>query len=620
MIGKRILTLFVCFSLMGLLKGQDSVVDSLNSLLKKANTDSVRLNFLTQLGQNVTHSSPWLAMDYFIQAKDLSIKLNDTNRIVDCLIGICDIYSINGEYKNAFEQLSEALTYAEDNDSLLATCHNRLSIEYDNLGKFEESVKHDRLSLYYHKLCNDSIEMSNDLHNIGTYHLRLKEADSAIFYYKLSNYLIKDSINILSAYNNSRIGLAMSLKNKYQEAKNYHLRSLAKFKKDNDNFEIANEYKHLALISLNTNNKEDLIHYTDSGISIAKDINNPKLLISLYQIYYDYYLKGQDYKNALDYKNIQDIYRDSLVKRNQESAIQNLEAKQQIEKQNRILEITTANNQILRKKQIFLIIISSVSIVLLIVSIIVLIVNRKQNKKNEELLEKLNEVNNFQKTLISIIGHDLINYVGNLKSFVELISTRKIDKAAIDNIFSSLVPMVNSTFDLLNNLIIWSKTSQGQYALNYETISSQNLIEETVTQMQNLAQSKQISFHTKVESENFEGDSNMLQTVLRNLISNAIKFSHSGSDIYINSYSKSGKVYLSIKDCGVGISEEQVSNIFKIKNNDYSKGTLGESGSGLGLGFCSSFIKKHHGTISVESLPGKGCTFHIVLPQYQQIT
>lgn len=616
MIGKNIVTLIICLFLSVVLNGQKSVSDSLKNLLNNSLNDTTRLSVLLELGQEVLLYSPWEALDYYNQAKALSISIKDTNKIVENIIGICDVYSLNGEYKNALEQISEAMTYAGKNYSLLAKCHNRLSVEYDNLDKYEESVKHDRLALHYHTICNDSIEVSNDLHNIGTYHLRLKEADSAIYYYELSNKYSTDTINnTISAYNDSRIGIANALLGNYSTAIYYHLKALSTFKKYDDNFEIAYEYKHLANVYLSIDKKEKALSFVDSALKIAKEINNPNMLIGLYNIYFEYYLEKKNYEKALDYKILQQTYSDTLLKKNQESAIQKLKAQQQIEKQNKVLEITKLNNKVLKTKQRYLIIISIVSILLLILSILFLIENRIKNKKNKELLDKINEVNSFQKTLISIIGHDLINYVGSLKNFVELINSNFLEEKTFKRIIKTLVPTVNSTYDLLNNIIIWSKNSKDQYTINYEVVNTQMLIEETISQMKHLAQIKNISFKTNIKTIDFEADKNMLLTVLRNLISNAIKFSHPDSCIFVNSHFNENYIEFSIKDQGIGMNQDQIEKVFNIKNNDYSKGTLGESGSGLGLGFCRSFIEKHGGSISVKSFPDKGCTFYLLFPK-----
>jgi signal transduction histidine kinase len=184
------------------------------------------------------------------------------------------------------------------------------------------------------------------------------------------------------------------------------------------------------------------------------------------------------------------------------------------------------------------------------------------------------------------------------------------------------IKIINSaaknTLVLLDNLLNWAKSQTGQLSFNPEKILFSDVLQEIITLSKAIAKSKNITLECSGR-DNLEifVDVNMLKTVVRNLISNAIKFTNVGGHIKITAELKQDHVEITISDNGIGINKEKSNEIFNIASNTTTLGTANENGSGLGLVLCKEFIQKNNGDIWVESEENKGSNFIFTLPIYK---
>jgi len=233
------------------------------------------------------------------------------------------------------------------------------------------------------------------------------------------------------------------------------------------------------------------------------------------------------------------------------------------------------------------------------------------------LNENLHELNATKDKLFSIIGHDLRGPIGGFKSLLEMIVSGYdlTDTEKLKEIFQLLHKTANSTYDLLENLLAWAKSQRNEIVYKPEEIKLKEIVSVTIDLFTELTQNKRISIIDNVpENTTFFVDKNMIMTILRNLISNAIKFTQEGKQIIISADKKDYEQVIKIKDEGTGISPENLLKLFKNSEHLTTYGTNGEKGSGLGLLLCKDFIDKHNGKIWVESEVGKGTTFYFTIP------
>ena len=245
-----------------------------------------------------------------------------------------------------------------------------------------------------------------------------------------------------------------------------------------------------------------------------------------------------------------------------------------------------------------------------------------QLKLVQEQLSKTNEeiqlANDNKDKLLSIIAHDLRNPFSVLITFSKLImdSFDEFTKEDILTYMKSFYDTSKQGFNLLDNLLKWSKSQTGKMEIIPEKLELNDLIEETVTLLNSQALNKQIVLKNSVPQNIWAfADINMVLTVLRNLISNAIKFTNTGGKVTITSEQNKNHVKISIIDNGVGIEASDIDKIFRIDIKHSTSGTLGERGTGLGIILCKEFIEKNNGELMVESQPNEGSKFSFTLPK-----
>jgi signal transduction histidine kinase len=250
----------------------------------------------------------------------------------------------------------------------------------------------------------------------------------------------------------------------------------------------------------------------------------------------------------------------------------------------------------------------------------------EQNKKLSKVVEQLYKNNEELNKLIaskdkffSIIAHDLKGPVGNLNSFLNFMTSQyeNISKEEFKKDLSLLENASQKIKDLLENLLTWARSQKGDIQYKPENYSLTKLIQANMMLLESSAANKKISVINQVPEE-MKGffDYQMITTVIRNLISNAIKYTKSNGQITISGKEKDGFVEICVEDNGVGMSKEVCENLFKIDVKHFStEGTGGEKGTGLGLILCKEFVDKHLGEMLVESEIGKGSKFKFTIPK-----
>ncbi|MFK5857555.1 MAG: tetratricopeptide repeat protein [Bacteroidota bacterium] len=231
---------------------------------------------------------------------------------------------------------------------------------------------------------------------------------------------------------------------------------------------------------------------------------------------------------------------------------------------------------------------------------------------------KLKEANKSKEMLFSIISHDLIGPIGTNKSIVDMI-VDQIDEFTHDEIVSlitSLKPSLDSTFSLIENLLSWSRIQQDRLKPNFEDLSLNKVISELVLLLKGQAQLKQISLKfIDNKPVTVVADKNQLDVALRNLVSNAIKFSHQNSEIIISLDVEDNMAVVKIKDSGIGMNERQLNDVIaEGGSTSVIRGTNNEKGTGFGLIIVNEFIKNNNGKLNATSKVNVGTTFVVTLP------
>ena len=242
---------------------------------------------------------------------------------------------------------------------------------------------------------------------------------------------------------------------------------------------------------------------------------------------------------------------------------------------------------------------------------------KKAEIERENLIKELEEINATKNRFFSIISHDLRSPFTTITSFIRLLE-KKVDTMSREDIAKLNIQLSQSTektLKLLENLLEWSRSQTGTLQFSPTKLRLILLAHSVCELYQAQAKNKDISIKMDVPDHLYIfADRHMTLTVLQNIISNGIKFSHRGGVITITANEFNDKISLHIKDNGTGMEEETVSKLFRIDSRVRKEGTENEKGSGLGLILSSEFMTKQNGSISVNSSLGNGSEFILYFP------
>ncbi len=243
------------------------------------------------------------------------------------------------------------------------------------------------------------------------------------------------------------------------------------------------------------------------------------------------------------------------------------------------------------------------------------------NENNKEIIisrnKQLDQMNATKDKFFSIVAHDLKNPFNSVITLSELLINNilEFDKKDITKMAETIYSTGKNTYKLLENLLVWSRSQTGKIKFNPEKLLVDNLFNMIIDMYQNNASVKNIKITSHIDNDMIIfADRNMISTIIRNLLNNAIKFTHKNGSVHLSAIRKNGFNMISVKDTGIGMEKQTVSKLFKIHEKVSTPGTENEQGTGIGLFLCKEFAQKHQGDIIVTSEPGKGSDFIFTFP------
>jgi signal transduction histidine kinase len=462
---------------------------------------------------------------------------------------------------------------------------NQIAWVYNHFGdNHKANNRMDSAMYYYGKSLEKSIEIkdtsiqSNNYNNIGDVFVEISLIDSAISYYKKSlelNYKINDRVEVIQ--NLRLLSYSYLLKNDLKSSLEYFYKTL----------DFLGNYK----------NYYELRKTLEQGIKIFKHLHNIDSVAKYSELLY---------KMEREFsKNQQDNNR-KLIEF--ESDSKNLEMKYKL-----LQEVE------LNQSYYILLLISFAALILLILGFLWLKFHnkKKENIKLQQAYDKINELNETKDKFFSIIAHDLKGPVSTMKNMLHLMVSdyQNFSDEDLYEMLEEFKTQTDSTLGLLLNLLDWSRSQRGSIEYHHNKVNLNYLIDDNIFLLAGIAKTKEIELINELNKDLYVYiDENTINTVIRNLISNSIKYSTEKSKIEIGAIPKDeDHISVYIRDYGVGMTIEQVNNLFKLKSNKSTYGTNNEKGTGLGLIICKDFVQNNFGEIWIESHINKGSTFYFSL-------
>lgn len=647
-------------------------VDSLESALNEGLPDSSRIAVLISLSREYQYTN----INRSRELAEDALKIAETNNFkkqkIRAYQNIGQLYAISGDYSSALRYDNLALQNSlEARDSAnLTVDYNNVANDYYDLGEYDEAYFYFTQSFRVAKSIEDSLRMAIALHNVGRVFKELGQFETALEHLNLSLKMSHEIDDIEGVpYSLDEIGDVMLRKGAYDSAMRTLLRSVKLTREQNllvlepktlaklatanllsgnyanalayydttfrlhertgNEFGIAEVELGRGLVYLEQSKYDEAMRSITRSLALAKQSNARVLEIRGYQTLSNLYELRKDYKNSLAYFKQFKQLEDSLFSHDMQEKL--LRDQIRFETEDKDTEIAALNeernlkdDQI--KKQEFvrniLVVVMALSVILLATVYrsgqrrrqinTLLLKHQQEMETRSEELERLNQVKD---KFFSIISHDLRSPINALAGLLDLLDKGAVKPEELSRHIHELKSRFNHTRTLLNNLLDWTLLQMDKLSLQATRIDLRRLVDENV-QLLGSIPNKRIRLNNKVP-ENTIGfaDSNTVNLVIRNLMTNAIKFTNDGGEVVIGAEDRDGEWLITVRDNGVGMNDDVLKMLFDKTAPYTTRGTANEKGTGLGLILCKEFVEKNGGRIFVESKVGVGSKFSFTVPK-----
>ncbi len=554
----------------------------------------------------------------------------NSNRILGDIYAIRGFYSTSQKYylesSNLFEKIKIELNKDKSKMLEYGKLFNNYGVLFADINDFESSNKYYKLASEAYKKAGDSLSLALIYYNIGISSMKISENDSALYYNREANKISK-LLNYKSMELNTLVsqGELLILLKRYNEAKEVLDLAINQLEENKEYHDLAYAYIQKGNYFKAIEDNNSALEMFNKALKLSNEIDYEDYCLISYKSLAEIYELKNNYVESLNYYKKWFNLKDSLEQKQNALVIQELNKKFDYEKKE------NENSELLRQKEFAennnsrLRIILALLFVLVIIGVF-LINNLKKNQrlkdefnkilesKNAELQENINTKNKF----FSIIAHDLRNPLGSFKNVtLLLLDDYNINQDEDTKEFLEILnDSAQNLYKLLENLLEWSRSQSGKITFEPSDFNLNAIVNNNISLLSLQANDKEISLINNVPTNYILfADMNLITTVIRNLMSNAIKFTKAYGKIEIGILDNSNnETVVYIHDNGLGMNDATKNKLFKIEENVTNLGTNNEKGTGLGLILCKEFIDKHKGRIWVESELGVGSTFFFSIP------
>ncbi len=654
--------------------GQQRSRDSLVSLIKiNANqnltkNDSVQIDRLNLLGQNLRYYKPDSLLKIAKLALHQSESINYTTGYVNALVNLGNYYSDKGNHIEAEKNFQQAIELATElnNSTLILDAHNQLANQYSFNRDYAKALEKYLTGIELAEKVSNMEMLAKLNENIAILYADQKDYDQALVYFKIAKKLnngIGDEISI--ACTNSNIAETYADMGNLEHAMYNITASIAVFEKyelmdwlafgymvKGKTYLKQGKYKWAlfwynqsqSLYAKNVEDERSEIHLlngiAEANMQLKKDSISEKYALTALEIssklkenngvqksaeiLYKVNKHREDFVNALNYHELFQKLSDTIAKNGSEKNLLMLKTKIKHEQQKKSL--IAANEKALAKQKNYIYITLAILLILVVITLLVTRSEKMQKRLNKELHAKkadlenteieLRAINETKDKMFSIIGHDLRGPIGAFQGLLQLLKNGEINKTE----FLQFVPKLRTDIDnisfTLNNLLSWGQTQMNGTITQPSVVSLEHLVKDNINLLSEIADNKSIKMISQLAENTLAWtDADQIDIVIRNLMSNALKFTPKNGMVTIHAQEKQNHWEVSVRDTGIGIDQETREKIFSDNSNITTYGTENEKGTGLGLSLCKEMVENNNGSIWVESVLRKGTCFYFTVPK-----
>jgi two-component system, sensor histidine kinase and response regulator len=579
-----------------------------------------QMRYYTDQTWKLRNSMPEKSLEFGLKAIVLADSLNDYYHLVKAHSFTGVAHRLLGNYGNAMDYYFKGLELAkkykipqQEGYAYINIANLHIYLEF-----YSQALENLNLAMDIARRIDDKDMLSYILLNKGRVLMNINSAELAVSEINAALALRKETGNVPGqAVCYKYLGDIFFNKNDFARAQENYDLAFATVDRDTDRDLMGNLLVQTARIFCRTGKFMLAYPYAQEALSIGKEVSSRLLIHDAMRVLVNVYQNKKDHEHVAWYLSQMNLYADSLF--NQQLSEKVLGMEFQLERQKKAAEAEIQSLKFSRQRYINVGLIVF-SVLLVITGAILLVLLRKLNAQNLLLSKQkieLKQLNADKDRMFMVIGHDLRSPVWNLRAMIELL---RDDQVAIKDNLWTLSRAVQSVSDLLENLLFWARSQDGKIVYKPGPTDLKYLIMKSMQPYKTWAEIKNLNIELNVQEDAsmVNSDENMIQTVIRNLVSNAVKYSNNDGRIEITVKRNGSHSQIRVTDFGGGIKPDQLRNIMNNSVLTSSNGTVNEPGSGIGLSLCKDFILRHNSKLMVESAVETGTSFYFDLPVLQR--
>ncbi|EOZ98623.1 Membrane associated signal transduction histidine kinase [Indibacter alkaliphilus LW1] len=602
-----------------------SKADSIYSKLQLANTQREKLELLSELVWEIHYSDS--AQPYYLQAIELSKTLNDPNLAAQNLNRLGVYYRNNNLQEEALLLYEEALQISRkaNNNTQIGHSLNSIGQIYFYRGLFEEALEYYLEAADFFLAENDEEGLAYNytglslvLGELGRYFESIETINKAI---AIRENLGNERQLTVSRFNRANLLMDMG---DYSSAEKDML-NLYEYGLQYDLVRAINALEKLVELKIKQGDTDMAFEYANKAIDLHQQRPNSESMVAILQQMNQLSFQIGNQEQANYYNELLQAEKNILNAEKTKNHLSSITIKKQKDE----IEALSRENELIEKNRRFRLYLA-LALLVIIAGLVFILFNyykfllrekaknkelNQQKEKIENQAKELDELNRVKDKIFSIISHDLRGPLHSLLGMVQLFNEESLSKEDFKEYLPKVAQSLGENEQLLENLLIWSRNQMKGIKVSKKLISVSKLVDKNIQILSKTNYFKNQEIQNLIPLEiKLITDPDMLEIVLRNLLTNALKFTHAGSEIIFSATEKSDSYVFSIRDNGIGIHEEVLEKLFR--NTFFSSpGTKKEKGTGIGLLLSRELIQLNKGDIWVKSQPGEGAEFFFSLPK-----
>jgi len=607
-------------------------MDSLIYQLESVPENEARVDMLNALVSKIREKNIYQAVKYGTEAQSLAERLQYQKGLGLALENLGWIYYRRGIYSDAFEFSQRALlinTQLGDSISIARCLNNIGAISYEK-SDYEEAIESFRSGYLIAEKGGDFETVVRSLNNISFSHLGLNNMDSAVFYSKLALERSElDKGGHMIAFSYRILGDIAAQQNNPEQALSYYQECM-RISEATDNFFIqASTLHRIGKLYIQQRKYDQALNLLNVNEKIAGKNGFADELERTYKLITDIKIKTRNADEASYYLQKYLELHDSLVSQRNTDQLALLsagfEAKLQDSKIELLLQDAKLKEEELNSHKAWNYFYIGCIMLGIIVAVVLYISNQRIKRINIELknitdtvshqAQQLSSINNTKDKLLSIISHDIRSPLSSLRGMLNIVDSNGFTNEEFVVLTKKIGSQLDAVYDDLGNLLQWTQSQLQGLKVAPEVFDLKSVCDDVAQLLTSAAKSKNIEMVCEIDGQTkVKADANHVRLIMRNLISNAIKFSRENGRVTISHTVADDMVKVSVSDNGIGIGKQELEKLFDATTHFSTRGTANEKGMGVGLLLTKEFTEKNGGSVSVKSDLGKGSVFTFSIP------